>query len=418
MTGKTTLLADEKAVRAILESKCVYTFFQPVVCLSTKRIVGFEAFSRGGAAGAGAVGPAVLFHDALSPELKLGMDQLCREKSLSQYKSIHDSHREKLFFLNVNPDILEQGERSEMIRAQVAGLNIDPASVVIELPLSRVIVGFIEEFVRLYREFGFKVCLDNCGVDDPFCLAISRIKPDFIKINRSFFAKASLKDYSARLLEDMQEVADRYGAMVIGQGVEVEDDSIRLLSAGVHLQQGYFFTKDEQAPNEDPAKLFMRKIMVTHDKYKSARREMVRRRKDRFDATFKVVGAVCAKLSNLSATRFDDACKTLVRNLDLVVAMFVVDETGEQITAQAHVRPVTCHARAMGMSGGVGFGKGVDHSMRDSVMYLELGYEKFVTRPYISPFTGEQVCLISRPFYNNEGVRYIACIELAYPGSP
>lgn len=417
MTGKTTLHADEKAVRAILESKSVHTYFQPVVCLATKCIVGFEAFSRGGATDAGVVGPAVLFHDALSPELKLGMDHLCREKSLSQYKSIHDCHREKLFFLNVNPDILEQGERSGMIRAQVADLNIDPASVVIELPLGRVIVGFVEEFVRLYREFGFKVCLDNCGVDDAFCLAISRIKPDFVKINRSFFAKASLKEYSASLLGSMQEVADRCGALVIGQGVEDEDDSIRLLSAGVHLQQGYFFTRDEHASSEEPAKLFMRKIIATHEKCKSTRREMVRRRKDRFDAAFKGVGAVCARLSSLRATRFDDACKTLVRNLDMVVSMFVVDGTGEQITAQAHVKPANCPARAMGTSRGLGFLKGEDHSMRDPVMYLELGYEKFVTRPYVSPFTGEQACLISRPFYNVEGVRYIVCVELAYPGS-
>jgi EAL domain-containing protein (putative c-di-GMP-specific phosphodiesterase class I) len=407
---------DEKAVREVLRNKSISTFFQPMVCVTTKSIIGFEAFSRGGSAGEGVVDTAVLFHDGLSAELKLGVDELCREKSLLQYKPIYDRHKEMLFFLNVNPDILEyEGGHAEMIKHQVASLDIAPSRVVIELPLRRALSDRNEAFIKLQKGFGFKVSLDNCGVDAPCNQAISRVRPDFIKVNRSFFAKDESRDYSLKALEVVQEVAARSGVVVAAQGVESEDDSLRLLSAGVHMQQGYYYTKDEAEKGGDPAKVFLQKIVASYDKFKKMRRELVRHRKERFDASFKIVSTFCSKLSGLSESRFDEACKTLVRNQEAVIAAFVMDERGEQLTARAF-RPLGDKTRQEVVSRAPAFRKGVDHSVNDYVMYIDMGYERFVTHSSISSITGEPSCFITQAFYNSEGQRYIVCIELPHPG--
>jgi EAL domain-containing protein (putative c-di-GMP-specific phosphodiesterase class I) len=418
MSDPSKTSAEEHAVQAILASKNVYTYFQPVVSISGKSIIGFEAFSRGGGANDDVVDPAVLFHAALSHELKVGVDQLCREKALLQYKPIYDNHPDMLFFLNVNPDILENGgEKSEVLKHQVASLDIAPSRVVIELPLRRAMTSEIDTFIALYRVLGFKVCLDNCGVDDPFGQAISRMEPDFIKINRSFFAKEARAAYSAKALEVVQEVVARQGACLSAQGVESEDDSITLLTAGVPVQQGYYYTKDEAPGAEgDPAKRFLGKIVGSYDKFKKIRREAVRTKKTRFDATFKVVSSICAKLSGLSESRFDEACKTLVRNLGTVNSIFVVDEKGIQLTARAHVKAADDKRDPAKAIQAFGYRKGVDHSVYDYVVYLDMGYERFVTHRFISPLTGDHVCLISQAFYNSEGLRYIVCIETPHPG--
>ncbi|WP_419786523.1 hypothetical protein [Pseudodesulfovibrio sp.] len=63
----------------------------------------------------------------------------------------------------------------------------------------------------------------------------------------------------------------------------------------------------------------------------------------------------------------------------------------------------------------IGSAKGMDHSVHDYFLYQDMGYEKIVTPPFISPFTGEQVRLISCSIYNSEGLRYVVRVETACP---
>lgn len=414
MAGQQDVQVDEKAVLEIVSSKNIHIYFQPVVSISTKSIVGFEAFARGGSADACVLDPAMLFHDGLKPELKIDVDRLCREKAFDQFKPIVGGHKDMLLFVNVNPDILAHVEvGSEVLKKQLAATGVHPRNVVVECPLCRSNTDEIEAFAKLYKEFGFQICLDNCHVDDPFSQAVSRIQPHFVKINRSFFGEEERTRYSSDTLERVQNVADRFGSLVVAQGVESEDDSIRLLTAGVHLQQGYYYTKDESATSGDPAKVFIKKIIDTYEKYKKVKRELVKRKKERLDTAFKGVSSACSKLAAMPETRFEDACKTLVRNVDSVISIFVLDEIGEQITTRAHVRPVEGKSASPKV---LGFEIGVDHSIKDYVLYLDMNYEKFVTKPFISPYTGEKSCIISRPFYNNEGLRYILCVEMPHPG--
>lgn len=405
---------NEQAVLDIIKAKNVHTYFQPVISVPTKSIVGFEAFSRGGGGDVCVIDPKMLFHNDLSPELKIDVDRLCREKAFEQFKPIHANHKQMLLFVNIDVNILPHVEiGSEVLKNQIASMGIIPENVVLECPLNCIDVQNVLEFSVMYRELGFKICLDNCCVDDSFSQAMSIMKPDFVKACRTFFAEGERKDYSTKALEALISVADKNGAMVIGQGVECEDDSIRLLTSGVHLQQGYYYTKDEDATTGDPAKMFFQKIIATYDKYKKVKQELVRRKKERFSNTFKTVTSICSKFSNMPEDRFEDACKTLVYNTDAVISMFVLNSEGVQITPRSHVRLTGGKQVAANL---LGSDVGVDHSVRDYVLYLDMGYEKFVTTPFSSPFTGENACIISKPFYNKEGQRYVVCIELPHPG--
>lgn len=404
---------DEQAVVDLVQSKAVATFFQPLVSISTKTIVGFEAFSRGGGA-ACAIDSGMLFHDGLSPDVMVDVDRLCREKAFTQFKPIHDNHAAMLLFVNINPNIFPHVQKgSDVLAKQVAASGVAPENLVLECPNTTPYVDDVAGYVRQYGEMGYKACLDNCCIDDAFGQILSYVRPNFVKINRTFFANDERKEYSANALSALLEIADRIGATVVAQGVESEEESIRLLSAGVHLQQGYYYTKDENAKTTDPAKMFFQKIIDTYDKYKVVKREVVRRKKERFAATFSNVTSICSKFSNMSEDRFNDACTTLVHNVEDVISLFVLNNNGEQITDRAHARgdKSTINSAAI-----LGMQKGMDHSVQDYVMYLDMGYEKFVTQPFTSHFTGENACIISRPFFNAEGLRYMVCIELPYPG--
>jgi len=405
---------NEPAVIEVVKARSVQTYFQPVVSLAAKSIVGFEAFSKGGTGkdGTSLIEPAVLFHDELSPETKISVDRLCRETALSQFKPIHAGHKGLLLFLNLNAAILAHVEtKTKVLKHQVASMDISMDNVVVEFPVSVAARPEVVSFVNCYREMGFKFSLDNCGGDDGIGRALSSVRPSFIKIRPELYAEGDNGADTLAALKRLVETAERAGAMVVAQGVENEADSIRLLAAGVHLQQGYYYSKDEGGP-AGQAESFSRKIQNTHEKYKRVGRELVRQKKERFQTMFRSVGAVCTRLAGMSESRFEEVCRAMVKNTEGVVSVFVLDESGTQITSRPHVESASPKVSATV----IGSAKGVDHSVQDYFLYLDMGYEKFVTPPFVSPFTGQNVCLVSRPIYNSENTRYVVCVETNHPG--
>ncbi|QJB56484.1 EAL domain-containing protein [Pseudodesulfovibrio sp. zrk46] len=409
MSGKPVVPVDEEAVKAVIQSKEIYTAFQPIVSVSTKSVVGFESFSRGG----NSMDPTMLFHPDLSPETKLEVDRLCREKSLLQFRSILGSRDDLLLFMNINPAILSHvKEKSSYLKEQIEAYGIDPENVVVEIPMCAATSMVVLEYADLYRSFGFKTGLDACSIHDTWGKLISALKPQFVKVGHSFYDANDSAPYAAKALEGLLEVADKAGSVVIGQGVEKEEDSFRLLMSGINLQQGFYYTKDEKDMTGDPTRMFFRKIAATYDRYKKVRGAEVKSRKERVHAMFKSVTAACNRFVNVPQSKFETSCRALSTKLDEIVSIFVLDGQGIQLTSRPHTEPAPGRSACDGI---VGTGVGVDHSLNDYVVYLDMGYGKFVSPPFTSHYTGEPACIVSKPFIGDGGKRYILCVEMPYP---
>ncbi|MCJ2166266.1 MULTISPECIES: EAL domain-containing protein [unclassified Pseudodesulfovibrio] len=406
-------LVDEEAVRALLEMKRVTTFFQPVVSILSKCIVGFEAFSRPAGEDCN-VDTRMLFHAGLSPDVMLEVDRLCRMNALRQFQSIHAGHKGMLLFLKVNAECLPHIEMDKLILpGQLKEVDMGLESVVLQIPLA---VPHVDKALQLFeklREMGVRLCLDNCSEDAAFSLALNRFKPDFVKVNRTFFGEEERGEHTFETLAGVISRANRVGAQVIGQGVETEEESIRLLSAGIHLQQGYYYSKDAASGGSDAAKAFLEKIVKTNDKFRVVRQQLVRRKKERFAEAFRNVSKVAAKLSNVSEDRFEQACRAIVNGSQDHVSVFVLDREGSQVTDRVYASGTRVSENTAAIMGSQ---KGADHSAQDYVLYLEMGYLQFVTPPFASLAGGVNACLVSKPFFNTQGVRYTMCLEMAYPG--
>jgi len=414
MTTSVAVPSNEELVQGIVRNKDVSTYFQPVVSITGKSIVGFEAFSRGGGgAGACAIGPQVLFDHDLFPQTQLNIDRLCREKALEQFKRIDLSHKGLLLYVNINPDVLAHVNLQEkFLYQQVLSQGIEPSSVAVESPMSMEHLEMLAQFRNVYCNLGFKMCLDNCGVSSPFTYIATQFKPQFIKVNRTFFGNSERVSCSGPTLEALCRLAGRLGISLVAQGVENEEESLRLLMAGVHLQQGYYYTKDQHGVAEDPSRAFLKKIIDAHEKYKNMKRVSAHRKKERFSFIFSKVTSICARLACTTASQFEDVCKRLISNDAEIISMFVLDRDGVQATEYLHAQNRATNSNAYYMPTSR---KGSEHSAQDYVLNLELGYDRFVTPPFVSSFSGEEVCMISKAIFNEEGQKYTVCIEVRYP---
>lgn len=415
MSVKPNVPVDEEGVKNLLQNRCIHTHYQPIVSLMTKSVVGFEGFSRGRTDEAACIDPTMMFHPDLSPETKVQVDRMCREDALAKFRNILDANPELLLFVNINPAILAHVKDGSMVlKEQVDAAGIPPENVVIEIPARAANNMRIMEFAELYRGLGFKTGMDNCCIEDPFSTLLFALKPHFVKIGRSFYAENGQEHFSFKPLERLIEEAGKNGTFVIGQGVESEKDSFRLLMNDIQLQQGVYYTKDETETSDDPTKLFFNKIARTHNQYKVTKAKEVQRKKEQYRVMFTSLMEVLGKFEGRAASQYERICQTHIKRIKSANSIFILNNKGMQITSRAHIPPAKGRPITNGI---IGFGKGVDHSSTDHVMHIDMGYPQFVTAPFTSPYTGDPACIIAKAFKCSQGIRHILCLEMDAPNS-
>ena len=114
----------------ILDLKLLTTYFQPIISLNQRQIMGYEALIRG-PSDSPLHSPFNLFDTAERYNLTARLEFLCREITIASYAELHI--KEKLF-INVTPTVLLEPEfkTGETLRF-IDQYAVDPQRVVIEL---------------------------------------------------------------------------------------------------------------------------------------------------------------------------------------------------------------------------------------------------------------------------------------------
>jgi diguanylate cyclase (GGDEF)-like protein len=209
----------------------IRTIFEPVVDLGDNRVVGYEALSRD------ALGHLSIL-DLFKQYATLG--QLPEIKNACFFAQIEISERLNLprVFLNVDSTILHQCGWIQKPK------NIE---VVLEISEAESFHDF-EAYLKLtekWREKGFKFAIDDFGggyVSLPF---IARLKPDYIKVDRSVILQAVASPPFRVFLKSIIGALQKDQAIeIIAEGVETDEDWAVSREVGVPIIQG-FLLKDK-----------------------------------------------------------------------------------------------------------------------------------------------------------------------------
>lgn len=216
----------------------VEVLLQPVVDLRTFEVVAAEALSRLG----NDVPVLELLEDARADGRLDGVEAHLLKAALGARGRVPPG---ALLCLNVTAEALTG-------RAGLAVLSSLPTleGLVLELRQDRdgTDGALLAERVRELRERGALLALDDAAQGFQGLLAISRLRPDWVKVDRSVVTGA-LDDPVRRAGLDMfAQTAGRSGSRLVAEGVETEDDLLALERAGVTLGQGYLFSPPLSGP--------------------------------------------------------------------------------------------------------------------------------------------------------------------------
>lgn len=237
----------------VLESQRIKPVFQPIVCLKTGEIIGYEALSR--IIEPKEIGCAEeLFHLGGIYGKVWELEQLCRRKILEKYHSFQSTENRKLF-LNVNPMIIhDKGFRTSFTSEYLKQYGLNLRNIVFEVTEGNAVddVKGFKDTIRYYKSQGYNIAVDDAGSCYSGLDLICDIVPHYLKLDIMLIHDVHKDAIKYAMVKALVEFANLANIQLVAEGIECEEELKVLMKLGVHNGQGYFLGKpDEELKDVD-----------------------------------------------------------------------------------------------------------------------------------------------------------------------
>lgn len=224
-----------------IDDLSLFTAFQPIYSLAHKRVVGYEALLRAKGPDQEWVSPAELFSKPAGMADKIHLDRLCRCIHLNNFKSLEDPLN--WLFLNVASETINTGlAYGPFFKDLLDEYDFPAHRVVIEVveqPISD--NGLLMETINYYKKLGCLIAIDDFGAGHSNFDRIWTLKPDIVKLDRSFLIKASRNGNIRDLLTGIVSLLHQAGSLVLMEGIETMDQALMAIESDVDFVQGFYF---------------------------------------------------------------------------------------------------------------------------------------------------------------------------------
>ncbi|WP_220811078.1 bifunctional diguanylate cyclase/phosphodiesterase [Pseudomonas paralcaligenes] len=252
-----TVTEQLSALESILAHGDLHSLFQPIVSLSERRILGYEALTRG-PSNSSLHAPIALFTVARNAGRLSELELLARKSACRRYS---DLQLDGKLFLNVSPEsLLEASHQPGRTLRLLQEFGIPPGQVVIELTEQAPIedLQLLDTALHHYRAMGFSIALDDLGAGYSSLRLWSELRPDYVKIDRHFIDGIHQDAVKREFVDSILKMAKASRAQVIAEGIELVEELATLTEMGVDLVQGYLLCRPQEQPPRDAQKLLPR----------------------------------------------------------------------------------------------------------------------------------------------------------------
>jgi diguanylate cyclase (GGDEF)-like protein/PAS domain S-box-containing protein len=243
----------ENGLRYAIKNGELELFYQPVIEISTKKIVGAEALLRWNHPQLGIVMPDEMIAIAEESGLIVSIGEWVLREACSQFvrwrtNNISKSHIERIA-VNVSAVQFRQSDFVDKVIRIVAESGIVPSMLELELTESMIIdkVDTVIDKMNRLRKAGISLSMDDFGTGYSSLAYLKRLPFSTLKIDRSFVRDIMSDKDDASLVETILSMASIFNLDVIAEGVETIEQVRFLELHGCEYFQGYLCSKPVQA---------------------------------------------------------------------------------------------------------------------------------------------------------------------------
>jgi diguanylate cyclase (GGDEF)-like protein/PAS domain S-box-containing protein len=220
--------------------------FQPVVGLSSRRVVAAEALLRWRHPTRGSVSPPEFVELAEETGLicLIGawvLDQAIKEASTWPAPII--------VAVNLSPVQFRDAGLVTTVTKALQAHAFPPTRLELEITESVLLQPTSQTLtvVRQLRELGIRIALDDFGTGYSSLSYLRRFPFDTLKVDRSFVSDLGRDKPALAIVKAIVDIACNVGMTVTAEGVETEQQAAILESCGCERAQGYLFGKPQSA---------------------------------------------------------------------------------------------------------------------------------------------------------------------------
>lgn len=229
----------ESDLRSAVENGELHLHYQPIACLESGNVSGFEALVRWEHPVLGAVPPSefIPLAEESSAILEIGrfvLMQACTE-------AVRWDHPLKIA-VNLSPAQISHGDIVETVRGILAETGLDVARLELEVTEGMLIQNADKavEALSALQALGIHIAMDDFGTGYS-SLGYFRTFPfDQVKIDQSFVSGLAETGEALAIVKAIIGLGKGLGVAIVAEGVETPEQMRLLKAKGCHKAQGYF----------------------------------------------------------------------------------------------------------------------------------------------------------------------------------
>jgi len=236
-------LALEEALRHGVSHGAIELRLQPIVQLSNRQLVGFEALARWNHPQRGLLEPGAFIAAAEECGLIEEIDLLILQaacQAVGRWQQRPGLQQLRLS-VNVSARTLGASNLVERIGPILRSTGIRPTLVSLEITETSLVddIQLTASTIQGLRELGLKLAIDDFGTGYSSLLYLKRYPVGMLKIDQSFVADLGRDPEDEAIAQAIVSLGRALGVRVVAEGVETATQETRLLEMGCDDGQGY-----------------------------------------------------------------------------------------------------------------------------------------------------------------------------------
>ncbi|QDY99487.1 EAL domain-containing protein [Nitratireductor mangrovi] len=236
----------EQALRRAVSAEEVEPHFQPIVEMTTKKVIGFEALARWTDKDLGFVSPGLFIPIAEERGIISALSQLLLRKAT---RAAQDWPDELFLAFNLSPSQLVDQNTAEQILSILRRAEFEPRRLEVEITETGMMSdpASAEKIVQDLRAEGVRIALDDFGTGQSSLGRLREFHFDKLKIDQAFVASMFEDRSSEHIIRAILAMCEGLNMEVVAEGIETQEQAARLSEIGCRGGQGYFFGRPVDA---------------------------------------------------------------------------------------------------------------------------------------------------------------------------
>jgi diguanylate cyclase (GGDEF)-like protein len=243
-----TRLQLETDLRRAVQRQEFQLRYQPIICLETGRIAGFEALVRWLHPERGFVAPSEFIPIAEETDLIIPLGRWILREACEQLRVWQDCFPKDpplLVSVNLSGKQFSQHDLVEQVEQALSDTRLDGQSLKLEITESMAMTDVEATIALLQRlkALDLQLSIDDFGTGYSSLSYLHRFPTSTLKVDRSFVSRMGFESEDAHIVQTIIILGHNLGMDIVAEGVETAEQLSRLRALRCEYGQGYFFAQ-------------------------------------------------------------------------------------------------------------------------------------------------------------------------------